>query len=72
MTKQSMCVYVAVYTFKWKSGKNANEDCLAPTHTKVSFGRAVGSSPGVGRLTDQSVDAPEGSEIEVRRADHSA
>jgi len=28
----------SVYTFKWKSGKNANEDRLAPTHTNVSFG----------------------------------
>jgi len=27
--------------------------------------RAVGSSPGVGRLIDQSGDAAEGSEIEV-------
>ena len=51
--------------------QNANEDCLAPTHTKVSFGRVVGSSPGVGWLTDQSIDAPEGSEIEVCRGDHS-
>ena len=30
--------------------------------------RAVGSSPGVGRLIDQSVDAPEGSEVEARCA----
>ena len=34
--------------------------------------RAVGSSPGVGRLKDQSGDAAEGSEIEVCSADHSA
>ena len=30
------------------------------------------SSPGVGRVIDQSGDAAEGSEIEVRSADHSA
>ena len=34
--------------------------------------RAVGSSPGVGRLTDQNGEAVEGSEIEVRSADHTA
>jgi len=34
--------------------------------------RAVGSSPGVGRLIDQSSHAAEGSEIEARCANHSA
>jgi len=34
--------------------------------------RAVGSSPGVGRLIDQSGDAAKGSEIEACSADHSA
>ena len=33
----------------------------------VQQGRAVGSSPVVGRLLDQSGDAAEGSEIEARR-----
>ena len=33
--------------------------------------RAVGSSPGVGRLIDQSGDAAAGSEIEVCSVDHS-
>ena len=32
--------------------------------------RAVGSSPGVGRLMDQSGDAAKGSEVEARSTDH--
>ena len=35
----------------------------------ASYDRAVGSSPGVGRLIDQSGDTAEGIEIEARSAE---
>ena len=39
-------------------------------HVGPPFIRAVGSSPGVGRLIDQSGDAAEGSKVEACSADN--
>ena len=46
-------------------------DCMQAELLVCAATRAVGSSPGVGRLIDQRGDGAEGSEIEARSADHS-